>query len=112
MPSESELFSIDYPDHEPEEVWQAVRSALITMDLRDPDDASRTARFSSGVSSTSWGEHMIAVVTPGSAGGAHVTVWGRPKHSFLTTKVGEDVHARQVKKDLRESIGDALSQTY
>ena len=31
--------------------------------------------------------------------------------SFLTTGWGEDLHAREVEKDLRRSIDDALVQT-
>jgi hypothetical protein len=69
-----------------------------------------TARFSSGVSLTSWGEHMIATVASASSGGTRITVRGRPKGPFLTTGWGEDVHAREVEKDLRASIDDALVQ--
>lgn len=110
MPTEEELFTLDYPAREADEVWQALKRALATMDLEDPDDVDRTARFSSGVSLTSWGEHMIARVTPSAAGGARITVRGRPKGSFLTTNWGEDVHAREVERDLRASVDDALVQ--
>jgi len=80
------------------------------MDLQDADEDNLTARFSTGVSLTSWGENMLARVEPGSAGGARVVVRGRAKGSFLTTKWGEDVHANAVEKDLRTSIDDALVQ--
>lgn len=110
MPTEQELFTIDYPARDVDDVWQALKRALATMDLQDPDDAARTARFSSGVSLTSWGEHMIARVASASGGGARVTVRGRAKGSFLTTSWGEDVHAKQVESDLRASIDDALVQ--
>lgn len=53
---------------------------------------------------------MLATVDPGSDGGARVTVRGRAKGSFLTTKWGEDLHARAVEKDLRTAIDDALVQ--
>lgn len=110
MPDEEELFTIDYPARDADEVWPALQRALATMDLQDPDDAERTARFSTGVSLTSWGEHMIARVTEVPAGGARITVRGRAKGSFLTTKWGEDVHAREVEKDLTASVDDALVQ--
>lgn len=111
MPGEQELFTIDYPARDVEEVWHALRRALSTMDLQDPDDAAHTARFSTGVSLTSWGEHMIARVAQGSTGGARVTVRGRAKGSLLTTEWGEEIHAAGVEKDLRTAVDDALVQT-
>jgi len=110
MPDEQELFTIDYPARDPDAVWAALKRALATMDLRDADDGQRTARFSTGVSLTSWGENMIARVDQAGSG-SRVTVRGRAKGSFLTTKWGEDVHAMGVEKDLRTSIDDALVQT-
>jgi hypothetical protein len=110
MPDEQELFVIDYPARQPQEVWMALKRALATMDLQDPDDEAMTARFSTGVSLTSWGEHMLATVSGSADGGARITVRGRPKGSFLTTQLGEDLHAREVEKDLRRSIDDALAQ--
>jgi len=35
MPTEQELFTIDYPAREVEDVWQALQRALATMDMRD-----------------------------------------------------------------------------
>ena len=102
---------LDYPARRPKETWPALQRALATMDLKDADSDRMTARFSTGVTLTSWGEHMIATVAPGSSGGTRVTVRGRPKGSFLTTSWGEDVHATQVERDLRASIDDALVQT-
>ena len=55
MPEEQELFVIDYPARQPREVWQALKRALATMDLQDPDDEAMTARFGTGVSPTSAG---------------------------------------------------------
>lgn len=110
MPDEQELFTIDYPARDAAEVWPALTSALATMDLKDADDAERTARFSTGVTLTSWGEHMIARVAELPTGGARIIVRGRAKGSFLTTGWGEDLHAREVEKDLQTSIDDALAQ--
>ena len=109
MPDEQELFTIDYPARDAEAVWSALKRALATMDLAEANDADRTARFSTGVSLTSWGENMLARVDPAGSG-ARVTVRGRAKGSFLTTKWGEELHAREVEKDLRTSIDDALVQ--
>lgn len=110
MPAEQELFTIDYPARDPQAVWDALKRALSTMELEAPDEGARTARFSTGVSLTSWGENMLASVESASDGGARVTVRGRAKGSFLTTKWGEDIHAKGVEKDLRASIDDALVQ--
>ena len=109
MPDEQELFTIDYPGRDPDAVWKALKRALATMDLSEANDGDRTARFSTGVSLTSWGENMLARVDPADSG-ARVTVRGRAKGSFLTTKWGEELHAREVEKDLRTSIDDALVQ--
>ncbi|MBA2465443.1 MAG: HPF/RaiA family ribosome-associated protein [Nocardioidaceae bacterium] len=110
MRAEQELFTIDYPDRDPQTVWDALKRALSTMELEAPDEGTRTARFRTGVSLTSWGENMLASVDLASDGGARVTVRGRAKGSFLTTKWGEDIHAKGVEKDLRASIDDALVQ--
>ena len=111
MTDEQELFVIDYPARQPAEVWPALQRALATMDLKDADSDRMTARFSTGVTLTSWGEHMLATVSGTEVGGTRVTVRGRPKGSFLTTQWGEDLHAREIEKDLRRSIDDALVQT-
>jgi hypothetical protein len=110
MPDEQEMFVIDYPARRPDEVWGALQRALATMDVKEADAEQMTARFSTGITLTSWGEHMLARVTDTDGGGARVTVRGRPKGSFLTTGWGEDLHAREVEKDLRRSIDDALVQ--
>lgn len=110
MTDEQELFVIDYPARQPDEVWPALQRALATMDLKEADGDRMTARFSTGVTLTSWGEHMLARVSGVDHGGARVTVRGRPKGSFLTTQWGEDLHAAEVERDLRRSIDDALVQ--
>lgn len=91
-------------------MFAALGRALATMDLRNRDEATRSATFSTGVSMTSWGEHMIATVRDAAGGGARITVRGRPKGSFLTTKSGEELHAKGVEKDLRVAVDDALAQ--
>ena len=110
MPTEQELFTIDYPARDLDDVWRALKRAVATMDARDPDEGTRSVGFSTGVSMTSWGEHMLATVHDAAGGGTRVTVRGRPKGSFLTTTWGEDVHASGVEKDLRAAIDDALVQ--
>lgn len=109
---EQELFVIDYPARTADEVWPALHRALSTMDLQDADEAQRTARFSTGVSLTSWGEHMLVQVHPSGDRGTRVTVRGRPKGSLFTTSWGEDLHAQGVEKDLRAAIDDALAQQH
>jgi hypothetical protein len=110
MSDEQELFVIDYPARQPDEVWGALQRALATMDIKETDDDQRVARFSTGITLTSWGEHMLASVTDSAGGGSRITVRGRPKGSFLTTQWGEDLHAGEIERDLRRSIDDALVQ--
>ena len=106
---ERELFSNRYEQVDPDRLFGPVKRALATMALRDADDTRRTARFESGVSLTSWGENLLAEVTPDAVGGSKLTVHGRPEGSFLTTRWGEDVHARGVEKQLRKAVEDALA---
>lgn len=107
MPDEHELFTEAY-DTDPETVWEAVTHALATMDLREADDASRTARFTTGMSLTSWGEHMVVSVSPAGQR-TQLTVRGRPKGSFLTTKWGEKQHVRSVQRHLLGAVARRLA---
>ena len=104
---ERELFTRRF-DADPDRVWAALRRALATWDLREADDASKTARFDTGWSWTSWGGHMLAVVTP-EGEGARLTVSGRPKASLLTTRWGEVLHAREVEKGLVGAVERHIS---
>ena len=104
---ERELFARTYADTSPEELWAAVKRALATMDLRATDDDERMARFGSGVSLTSWGQHLVATVSD-SDGGSVLSVRGRPKGSLLTTQWGEDIHARKVEEQVATSVESAL----
>ncbi len=103
---EHELFT-EHFDTDPEIVWSALKRAAATMDLQEADDTTKTARLSTGVTLTSWGEHIVATVTP-AASGADIVVRGRPKHSLLTTKWGEDIHAHKVQKDFRNAVRQAM----
>lgn len=80
------------------------------MDLRDSNESTHTARFSTGISSTSWGEHMMGQVR-GDGGGTSIVVRGRPKGSFLTTRIGEKIHASGIRRDLQRALDDALAAT-
>lgn len=107
---ERELFSRHYQDVEPEALWSAVKGALATMDMSHADEAARSARFSSGVSLTSWGEHMLALISGAGPAGSVLSVRVRAKGSFLTTKWGEDLHARGVEEQLVRAIDAALTR--
>ncbi|WP_344588382.1 hypothetical protein [Actinomadura vinacea] len=106
MNKEIELFTLEYP-HDPQVVWSALCRATATMGQARTDDSAMTVQFSTGVSLTSWGEHMIAQVAPARQG-AQVVVRGRPKGSFLTTELGEKIHARGIRKDLEQAMEGAL----
>ena len=78
------------------------------MDQGSVDDAEMVVRFNTGVSWSSWGEHMFAQVFPGEAG-SMVVVRGRPKGSFLTTNIGEKVHASGIRKELEKAMDNAMA---
>lgn len=106
---ERERFSRHYPI-DPATLWVALRRALATMDLREADDASHTARFGSGVTLTSWGQHLIAEVTAAAEGGATLTVRGRPKGSFLSSNWGERVHAETIERQVTRALDAVMGQ--
>jgi len=105
--AERELFTIDYAVP-PDELWRALKRSLRTMDLKEVAEDDRSARFSTGVTTFSWGEHVVALVE-GQDGRSRLVVRGRPKSSIFTTDWGENHHARRVQEHLGESIESALS---
>ena len=105
---ERELFARTYADVKPDDLWVALKRALATWDLRAVDEDERSARFSTGVSLTSWGQHLFATVSD-SDGGSVLSVRGRPKGTLLSTKTGEDRHARKVEKELVDSLDRVLT---
>lgn len=112
LSDERELFTHPYPSVEPDALWSALKRSLETMDLRGADDEQRSARFGTPPSMTSWGEYILASVEPGESGGARLNVRGRPKAAnrlLGSTKWGEDIHSRNVEKDLVAAIDEALA---
>lgn len=106
--SQAFAFEIAAP---PDAAFAAVRRAIDAMDgasFGTADDSARSLEFTTGVTLTSWGEQMRATVAA-SQGGSTVQVDGKPTGTFLTTKWGEDVHARTIEKRLRSGIDSALS---
>ena len=92
----------------PDVAFAALRRAVDTMDgasFGAADDGARSLEFTTGVTLTSWGEQMRATVTE-SPGGSQVQVDGKPKGTFLTTRWGEDVHARTIERRLRSGMND------
>lgn len=106
--SEREIFSRRFEGAEPDRLWAALKRALATRDLKDTDDAARVARFSTGVSVWSWGQHMLASVSASDSGGSVLTVRGRPKASLLTTGWGERRDGRKAEKQLLSDVEAAL----
>ena len=104
--AERELFTRVY-DAAPDELWAALKRALRTMDLKEVDDAERAARFSTGVSTFSWGQHNLALVE-GEGDRSRLVVRGRPKGSFLTSEWGERRHASHVERVLVEAVDAEL----
>lgn len=107
---ERELFARRFDAVDPDSLWSAVKRTLATMDLKDADDKARVARFSTGTSTWSWGQHMLAEVTEGPSGGSTLTVRGRPKASFWTSNWGESRHASGVEEQLVADVESALTR--
>ncbi len=106
----SQVFELEF-DAPADDVWSALRSGLQDLDggkLENVDDGDQACEFSTGVSLTSWGEYMRAEVE-GGARAASVSVSGIPKGTFLTTKWGEEIHAKVVEKRLRDAIEKHLA---
>lgn len=106
---EREFFARRYEGIDPDALWAAVKRALATMDLKEADDDQKTAHFSTGVSLTSWGQSMLAMISGNSAEGSTLVVRGRPKGSLLTTKAGEDLHAHAVERRILGAVDTELS---
>lgn len=104
---ELELF-IEHFDVEPELLWKAFKRGAATMDLDEVDDATRTARLSTGVALTSWEDRLVATVVP-AASGADLVVRGRSKGSPLGSNWGQDFRAHEVQKRLRAAVRNALA---
>ena len=105
--AERELFSRSY-EVDADTLWAALKRALRTMDLKEVGDAERSARFSTSVTTFSWGQHNLALVEE-DGGRSRLVVRGRPKASFLTTNWGEQRHARRVEEQLVDAVNSELS---
>lgn len=110
MAKYTQAFAFDVPAPA-DQALAAVKRAVEEMDgghLGSVDEGARTVIFSTGISTTSWGEELQAVVHEASTG-SRVEVQGKPKGTFLTTKWGEEIHANRIEKKLREGIDAALA---
>src|SRR6266576_2397131 len=105
--AERELFSVDY-DVPPDRLWDALKRSLRTMDAKEVLDDERSARFATGVTTFSWGQHNVARVEH-EDGRSRLDDHGRPKASILTSNLGERMHARRVRTRLTGDIESELS---
>jgi hypothetical protein len=103
---EQELFC-EHFEIDPDVVWSAFKRGAAGMDLRDVDDATRTARLSTGVTLTGWEDELLAAVTA-AATGADLVVSGRSKNSPLGSDWGQDFRAHEVQKAIRAAVKQAL----
>jgi len=104
---ECELF-VEHFDAEADAVWGALKRAAAKMTLQDVDEATKTARLSTGASLMSYSNYVAATVLPTDPG-ADVVVRGRPKGAAVAMEWGEDVHARGMQRNLREAIDEELA---
>jgi len=110
MGEHSQVFSLRF-SADTNQVWPALKRAVDDMDgakRGSADDTGRQLTFTTGVTLTSWGEEMQATVVPVGDDASEVQVHGTPTGTFLTTKVGEEMHANTVEKRLRRALEDQL----
>ena len=107
-----ELFTLHF-QAKPETLWQALKQALMalgTTTLRDIDEQRMRASFTTSMTLTSWGEYMVATVEQ-EQGGTLIRVHGQPLNPsllVLTTKWGEELHAKQIEQELKRAVEKAL----
>jgi hypothetical protein len=102
----AQVFALHY-EADPDRVWTALQQAVDDMDgakLDTVDEAARALEFETGVTLTSWGEYLQAVVQQGTQAGTQVQVRGKPKGTFLTTKWGEEIHGSTIERRLDRGI--------
>ena len=98
----------------PDVLWHDLIQTLTTVPgvtLGATDEARLEARFTTGVSATSWGENMIAKVESTDDGGSSVRITGQVRHTFLTTGWGERVHRRQFTRTLVSHLERGVAST-
>lgn len=106
-----QAFALEF-NTDADRLWSALKRAIDDMDgakLGTVDEDSRELEFSTGVTLTSWGEELKAAVAPNPGGGAEIQVGGKPKGTFLTTKWGEEVHARTIEGRLKNGVEAQLA---
>lgn len=104
-------FTLRY-EADPDRVWATLQKAIENMDgarLGTVDHDGRELEFETGTTLTSWGEFLRAAVEPAAEAGTKVQVRGRPKGTFLATRLGEKVHAitigNRLDKGIRAELG-------
>ena len=109
----SQVFALQF-EAPTEQVWSALKRAIDDMDgakFGSANDDERQLEFSTGVTTTSWGEEMQATVAPVGESASEVRVSGKPKGTFLTTKTGEHMHANTIERRLRRAMEQQLATT-
>jgi hypothetical protein len=97
----------------PERLWIALKEVLDAVDgltLVSADDAERKARFRSGVTSTSWGQNMDAVVEAEQSTSSRLMISSQVHTTFLSSRWGESVHEKTIIRRVRKAIEVALAE--
>jgi hypothetical protein len=98
-------------DAEPRALWDALKQTLREGEVGRAgalDEGRMQAEFTTGMSLTSWGQKLIAVVEPSERGGTLLRVQGEPRSGFLSTRWGEEAHAAQVERGLLSGVERTL----
>ncbi len=102
----TQTFTLIY-DADPDTVWQGLQKAVDAIDgakLETVHADDKKLGFSTGITSTSWGQELDARVEARSQGGTQIHVRGTPKGTFLATTWGEKLHTFTVKRRMKKAL--------
>ncbi len=97
----------------PDKLWEAVKTILTRVDgvtFEQADDAQKKASFKTGVTSTSWGQNMVAIIEPLGSEEARLHITGQLRHTFLSSNWGESVHAKTFVRTFTQALKQDLAQ--
>lgn len=98
-----------------ETLWAVLKRALTLLDgvtLKQTDDEQKVASFQTGMTSTSWGQNMIASLEPIGGGEVRLLIIGQIRHTFLSSNWGESLHNSGFARRLKNFLELALVEIH
>ena len=102
-------------DIAPDRLWTTLKEVLDAADgltLVSADDAEHKARFRSGVTWTSWGQNMEAVVDVEQSTSSRLMISSQVHSTFCSTRWGEKIHESKILGPITRSIKPALGESH